>query len=462
MPPFSDGNDGHCVSGSNFGNSRSSDVTCCWLASYVDGALRTDFQHHSGSRRRWVHKLPAAAWIRDALNFLPGSLSSRDFLSILGGGYKQRSNTDVHIRAILTLDTHGCCAEDTPGAWDRESEAQLAYYCDPADAYDVRVRQVQALAEPQHVLLRVANSRDGSGLLHVRPSAPLFTPYWGEDPSGLLLGDPTPLRAPAGTATPNASPAPSTPLAAGMDVDVGIGSPGGSSFAAGVDLDLSPRSSPSQSCCADQSEPDAGPEAAAAARTVGAQLEGWCWPFKARDMLAILVPEPICELILHGAWRHILLLVRWHASNIAKQVVHQGPIRGWPPGDSSVWGRAGTGRCEPELEDLDAERCFQIAKRICNWAQFASMTGCLVGQMWAVIVGVKWFDGVGGVGLARWGDRWVAPGCYIIDVVAAFAAAFAAAVAVAVAAVVAAAFAAAFAAAVGCRWLVVGQVAPRW
>ena len=205
-----------------------------------------------------------------------------------------------------------------PGAWDRESEAQLTYFCNPADAYDARVRGGKCLAELQQVILRVGKSKDGSGLLHARPGTFLFVPFWAEDPCVLQLGGPTCIRSipgDPGDMTPVAAEA-CTPVPASNSSDDAPGPPdidmrsassaGSARISMDVDLDCSHGSLKSDG----RSEPE--PETIAK-KTVATQLAEWGCKAAATAMQAILLPEPICDLLLCGKWQHILLLTRCYA-----------------------------------------------------------------------------------------------------------------------------------------------------
>ena len=106
-------------------------------------------------------------------------------------------------------------------------------------------------------------------------------------------------------------------------------------------------------------------------RTVKEQLE-WCGVehIPADDIPLIVLPHPICKLILEGSWKYILLRTSWHhEGNHLKRRMSPGPLADWPPDHSESWDTlsggsgSGSGQLQPNetVIDFDSGVCDRMA-----------------------------------------------------------------------------------------------------
>lgn len=277
-------------------------IMAMWLASYPDGCLRM-----SDDGARHHRRLTPDGWFCDLLDGF-GEQHHHEVLAHFGGGAAnlKASRGDVQIVGLVRLSHVGCCFADGPlTPWTREAFLHWVYHGLPMDAYEVKVQEA-APGVKQPIYHKVSVTQGGGGLGALRLSYPLFHAPWG-------------------------SPA----LAAGARL----------LSSAGDGVVPSDRCDDSGSEM--QAEFDMGDReiadrwGTAAEKSTGSDSE-----VQAADVPMLLMPEPICELVMSGRLHRLLLLTRWHSRLHLdrcrfNRLKVQGPLAGWPPSDSAAWAKVG-------------------------------------------------------------------------------------------------------------------------
>lgn len=108
------------------------------------------------------------------------------------------------------------------------------------------------------------------------------------------------------------------------------------------------------------------------------QLQRWGVRCSPDDVPVLLLPRPIAYLVMKASWSRLLCLAHWHETlnlNVGdREARRQGPVAGWPPDDSRVWGRLGEsaqlqdGDGDEAAPSLTRETLKQLADQIRAWA----------------------------------------------------------------------------------------------
>ena len=276
-----------------------------FIAGHLDG-----FQRGSRSRRADTganaarHKLDAEPWLREALVTHIGPNADTDMLAKLGGGAfsKNPHREELLIRALVEVDTESCIFVDDSNMVrpsSRQGELQMLYYQHPRDAYELRIKRVHLLQQPEAIIGRRSSKIRDGGFVGASPANPLFLPFWGQRHPGCIE-----LQR-AGDATPIAPCSPCSDDILDPDIDVDLD--------CGVDT--------IDSCVRHDLMND---------ETIDI-----------REFPCLLLPDPIVRLIEKNEWSKILLLARWHQvlrePTCASSCRPLGPISDWPSEHSAVW-----------------------------------------------------------------------------------------------------------------------------
>jgi hypothetical protein len=287
-------------------------------------------------------------------------------------------SADFVIEGFVKLSTDNCSFDSgvlTP--WHQESELQLAYYRRPRDAYEVSVDDFVSLAHPQPIQFRkhaAMKSREGLNVIH--RTRPLFLPYIGEDSNAwvLLGGDD------------------------GVGADPEFDGVGPELVHSEDDSLLEMDIDAGSDDCVDDARVDVGMPASDS--YVNEQLREWGINVSANDIGALLLPAPICKLVLCGSWRHIVLRTCWHGDynglefNPRRKKRLPGPVLDWPPPDAEVWRQSGLlyeAALTDGASDLTAANCQTLAFNVRKWA--SSLPLELVAEVSAAYVSLQLWSG---------------------------------------------------------------------
>jgi hypothetical protein len=368
-------------------------TTCVFIGSYADGTQRCSRKKSASKATGYWHRLPTGPWFRNLLLTTLGPGSDTRLLSGLGQCENdqdfQRPHENLCIRGVAHISNYNCRWVDDnniSGIFDRQSLAQLGYYSNPLDAYEVNVESFTKLNLPFEKIIgrRSSRARD-EGFKKATPSNPLFVPYWGSrDPSDVLLlggeqtppagGELTPLVAAGGEQTPLvAAGAPRTPVGDGNS-DLGNDlSDGDTGSDLGVDLDNGEGASDLRNDVgSDHFETDLDDNAPANAgidNRIGARFGD------AREIPCLLLPEAIVEMLEKQSWTKLVILTRWHPALFdnmdPRRTLVPGPTEGWPLLTAPVWDLAGKHRESNNVQGalpLKAEALRSFAEDVGDFA----------------------------------------------------------------------------------------------